>query len=382
MRDFSFYNPTRIEFGKEKENNIGQYVNEYGIDNVLVLYGSERIKQDGLFGRVSTSLKEQGISFEELGGVVSNPLLSKVNEAIDLVKDKKLQAIVAVGGGSVLDSAKAIAAGAKYDGDVWDFFVHKATVEEAIPVFSIMTLAATGSEMNFGGVVTNDETRQKYAIMAPQLYPKLSVINPDLMATVTPEYLAYSAVDIYAHCLDLYFTAEYLPEFSAALIENILETVKRTTEVLLEDPSNYDARAEFAWASTMALNGNTFVGAQGNGFDTHMIEHAMSALYNVAHGAGLSVVLPAWMSWYKDRRPARFERFAEKVFDVKGSDAGIEKLTQWFRAIGSPVTLAEAEIPESGIDALADNAYGMAQTWGMDELYTRDDIIEVLKLSI
>lgn len=382
MRDFTFFNPTRIEFGKGKESNIGHYVKEFGVASVLVLYGSDRIKRDGLFARVTASLKEHGITFEELGGVVSNPLISRVRDAVNIAKEKNLQAVVAVGGGSVLDSAKAIAAGAKYDGDVWDFFVLKAVVKDAIPVFSVMTLAATGSEMNAGGVVTNDETRQKYAIMSPCLYPKVSVINPELMMTVTPDYLAYSAVDIFAHCLDLYFSASYLPEFNAVLIEEILKTVIRTTELLLENPGDYNARAEFAWASTMALNGNTFVGVEGNSYDTHMVEHAMSALYNVAHGAGLSVVLPAWLKWYKDRRPERFERFASRIFGVANIEEGIEKLTGWFSAIGSPVTLAEAGIPESGIDALADNAFGIARIWGMDQRYSRDSIVEILKLTV
>ena len=262
MRDFTFYNPTRIELGKGKEGNIGQYVKEFGVDSVLILHGSDRIKKDGLLGRVTASLAEQSIGFEAVGGVISNPVISFVREAVKVVKEKNLQGIVAVGGGSVLDSAKAIAAGAKYDGDVWDFFVGKAEVEEAIPVFSIMTLAATGSEMNPYGVVTNEETRQKYAIGSPLLFPKVSVINPELMATVTSDYLAYSAADIFAHCLDLYFSAEYFPEYTAALIENILQTVMRTTDVLLKNPDDYDARGEFAWAATMALNGNTFAGVE------------------------------------------------------------------------------------------------------------------------
>lgn len=314
--------------------------------------------------------------------MVSNPLVSRVRDAIRIVKEKKLQAIVSVGGGSVLDSAKAIAAGANYGADVWDFFIQKAEIEDAIPVFSVMTLAATGSEMNPYGVVTNDETKQKYFIASPHLFPKVSVINPELMATVSRNYLAYSAVDIFAHCLDLYFSASYLPEYNAAFIENILQTVMRTTDALLENPDNYDSRSEFAWASTMALNGNTFVGVEGNSYDTHMVEHAMSALYNVPHGAGLSVVLPAWMKWYKNRRPERFEQFADRLFDVNDIDAGIDELTAWFSAIGSPVTLAEANIPESGIDALADNAYDIARNWGMDQNYSRDSVLEILKLTV
>jgi NADP-dependent alcohol dehydrogenase len=382
MRDFTFFNPTRIEFGKGKEANIGQYVKEFGGKSVLILYGSERVKRNGLFDRVAASLQELGIDFAELGGVVSNPLISRVRDAIKIAKEKGLQAVVAVGGGSVLDSAKAVAAGAKYDGDVWDFFVGKAEVKEALPVFSIMTLAATGSEMNPYGVVTNDETRHKYPIISPLLFPKVSVINPELMASVTPEYLAYSAVDIFSHCLDLYFTADYFPEFNAELIETILKTVMRTTNVLLENPDDYDARGEFAWAATMALNGNSFVGVEGNTYDTHMIEHAMSALYNVAHGAGLAVVLPAWLKDIKNQIPERLERFASKVFGVEGGDAGMAKLTEWFRAIGAPVTFAEAGLPADAVEPIAENAFGNAKLWQMDGLFPRQRIAGILKQAV
>jgi NADP-dependent alcohol dehydrogenase len=382
MRDFTFYNPTRIEFGRGKEAYIGQYVKEFDVNSVLILYGSERIKRNGLFDRVAASLEEQGIGFEELGGVVSNPLISLVRDAIEVVKKNSLQAIVAVGGGSVLDSAKAVAAGAKYDGNVWDFFDGKAVVEKALPVFSVMTLAATGSEMNIAGVVTNDETQQKYAIVSPLLFPKVSVINPELIATVTPEYLAYSAVDIFSHCLDLYFSAKFLPDYNAALIENILETVMSTTNVLLDNPDDYDARGEFAWVATMALNGNTFVGVEGNTYDTHMIEHAMSALYNVPHGAGLAVVLPAWMKSIKNQMPERFERFATKMFGVADSDEGIAKLTEWFSSIGAPVTFAEAGLPEDAVDPIAENAFGNAKLWGMDQEYPQERIAKILKLAV
>jgi len=382
MRDFTFYNPTRIEFGKAKEGNIGQYVKEFGVGSVLILHGSDRIKKDGLFDQVTASLGEQSIGFEALGGVISNPVISLVRDAVKVVKKNNLQGIVAVGGGSVLDSAKAIAAGAKYDGDVWDFFIGKAVVKEAIPIFSIMTLAATGSEMNPYGVVTNEETRQKYAIGSPLLFPKVSVINPELMASVTPAYLAYSAVDIFAHCLDLYFTAKYLPEYTAALIENILQTVMRTTDVLLKNPDDFDARGEFAWAATMALNGNTFVGVEGNTYDTHMIEHAMGALYNIPHGAGLAVVLPAWMKSIKKERPERFERFAKRMFGGADADPGIAKLTEWFSSIGAPVTFAQADLSADDIDPIAENAFGNATLWGMDRMYPKERIAEVLKLAV
>lgn len=377
MKNFTYYNPTRIEFGKGKEENIGKYISEYGISKVLVVYGSERIKKNGLFEKVTSALKRSAITFEELGGVQSNPVLSKVYEGIEISKTKGIEAVLAVGGGSVLDSVKAIAAGAKYDGDVWDFFTFKAVPTQALKIFDIMTLAATGSEMNNYAVVTNEITKEKFSFGGPATYPTLSIINPELQATVTKEYLAYSAADIFAHSLDMYFSASYLPEYIAGYIENILTTVIRTTEILLIDSINYDARGEFAWAATQALNFTTFCGVENNRFDTHFIEHTLSAEYNIPHGAGLSIVVPAWMKWQKNNIPERFERFAKKVFNVDGADAGIESLIKWYKKIGTPVTLNEGNIPEEDIPMLVEKLLIIAKMWRAESLYTKDMITTV-----
>ncbi|MFA6191349.1 MAG: iron-containing alcohol dehydrogenase [Sulfurimonas sp.] len=379
MNDFIYYNPTKIEFGKGKENNIGQYIKEAKVEKVLLVSGTGSIKKSGLYDRVIESLTKHGISYEELDGVVSNPLLSRVYDGIKIVKEKKLQAVFAVGGGSVADSAKAIAAGAKYDGDVWDFFINKAQITEALPVFTVMTLAATASEMNGNSVVMNDKTKQKYSISSVLVNPVVSVINPELMATVSKEYLAYSAVDIIAHSIEVYFTASVHPKFNSRIVESIIKTVMETTEVLLENPNDYDARAEFAWVAIQALNGLTPAGTEGGSFPNHMIEHSLSALYNVAHGAGLSVVIPAWMKWYENQNPVQFQRFAKEIFNEDTSRKGIEKLEAWFRKIGSPTTLADASILREGIEELAINASELAKIWGMGVLYSKDTIAEILE---
>ena len=379
MNDFMYHNPTKIEFGREKENNIGQYIKEANIESVLLVYGTGSIKKNGLYERVIESLNNHNISYEELDGVVSNPLLSRVNDGIKIVKDKNLQAVLSVGGGSVADSAKAIAAGAKYDGDVWDFFINKAQISEALPVFTVMTLAATASEMNGNSVIMNDETSQKYSIASVLVNPVISVVNPELMATVSKDYLAYSAVDIIAHSIEVYFTASTHPNFNSQIVESIIKTVIETTEVLLENPDDYDARAEFAWVAIQALNGLTPAGTEGGSFPNHMIEHSLSAIYNVAHGAGLSVVMPAWMKWYKSQNPEQFKRFAKEVFNEDDSSKGIEKLEEWFAKIGAPITLEEANIPRSGIEALAVNANALASIWGIGEIYSKDTIVEILE---
>ncbi len=379
MKNFTYCNPTRIEFGKGKEKNIGQYMSEYGVKKVLIVYGSERIKKSGLFDVVTKSLSDNKMSYEALGGVQSNPVMSKVYEGIELAKATKIDAVLAVGGGSVLDSAKAIAAGAVYEGDAWDFFTYKAVPNKALKIFDIMTLAATGSEMNNFAVVTREETKEKFSLAGAATYPTVSVINPELQATVTNEYLVYSAADIFAHSLDMYLSATYLPAYMAGYVENILKTVIRTTEILLADPANYEARGEFAWAATQALNFTTFCGIENNRYDTHFLEHTLSAEYNIAHGAGLSILMPAWMKWQKNNLPERFEQFAKNMFNVEGADAGIEALKQWYQEIGTPVTLKEGNIPEEDIPMLVEKLSGVAKMWGAEALYTKEMIGTVLE---
>jgi alcohol dehydrogenase YqhD (iron-dependent ADH family) len=379
MNDFMYYNPTKIEFGKGKEKNIGQYIKDAGIHSVLLVYGTGSIKKSSLYDDIIASLQSNGIAYEELDGVVSNPLLSRVNDGIEIAKEKNLQAVLGVGGGSVADSVKAIAAGAKYDGDVWDFFIQKAQITEALPVFTVMTLAASASEMNGNSVVMKDETKQKYSIQSVLVNPVLSVINPELMATVTKDYLAYSAVDAIAHSIEVYFTASSHPNFNSRIVESIIKSIMETTEILIEDPNDYGARGEFAWVATQALNGLTPAGTAGGSFPNHMIEHSLSALYNVAHGAGLSIVIPAWMRWYKEQNLSQFERFSKEVFGLEGADAGIEALQNWFAKIGSPVCLADADIPREGIPALAENASETAILWGMGDVYNKGIIVEILE---
>jgi len=379
MNDFTYYNPTKIEFGKNKEENIGQYIKEADISKVLLVYGMGSIKSNGLYEKIIASLEKNNIAYEELDGIVSNPLLSRVHDGVKIAKEQKVEAILAVGGGSVADSAKAIAAGAKYDGDVWDFFINKAQISEALPVFTVMTLAATASEMNGNSVVMNELTQQKYSISSVLVNPVVSVINPELMASVSPEYLAYSAVDIIAHTIEVYFTASVHPKFNSRVVESIIKTVIETTEILLENPNDYDARAEFAWVAIQALNGLTPAGTAGGSFPNHMIEHSLSALYNVAHGAGLAVVIPAWMKWHKEKNIKQYERFAKEIFGATSADKGIELLENWFAKIGAPVTLKDAGIPREGIKALAQNANGTAIVWGMSELYSVETITEILE---
>ncbi len=382
MDNFTFHNPTKIEFGTGKEQLIGQHLAGHGIRKVLLCYGSDRIKRDGLFATVIKSLAAHRVEFVECGGIVSNPILSKVREAIALAREHQVDAVLSVGGGSVLDSAKAIAAGVIYKGDVWDLFLGKAAIEGALPIFDILTLAATGSEMNNGAVVTNEATKEKFAIMSGHTFPRVSIVNPALMKTVSRDYLVYSAADIIAHSIEGYFTATVQPRFDSRLVEAIINTVIETTETLLANPEDYAARAEFAWASTQALNGLIYAGTAGYGYPNHMIEHSLSALFNVPHGAGLSVVMPAWMRWYQDRNPAQFERFARNVFGLDTAEQGIAALEKWFDKIGTPTRLSQLGITEADLPATIENVLGNAQHFGLAERYTRDVVATILKRAL
>ena len=379
MDNFTFFNPTKIDFGIGKEQQIGRRLAEHGIKKVLLCFGSDRIKRDGLFNTVSKSLAAHDIEMVEFGGIVSNPLLSKVRDGIALARGHQVGAVLSVGGGSVLDSSKVIAAGVPYQGDVWDLFIGKATIESALPVFSILTLAATGSEMNSGAVVTNEATKEKFAIRSVHSFPRVSIVNPQLMQTVSRDYLVYSAADIIAHSIEGYFTATVQPTLHSRMVEAIVNTVIETTETLLDNPADYAARAEFAWASTQALNGLIYAGTAGFSYPNHMIEHALSALFNVPHGAGLSVIMPAWMKWYHDRNPAQFQRLARYVFGVETGQQGIAALEAWFDKIGTPTRLSQLNISEADLPAIIDNVLGNAQWFGIAEIYTRDVVTTILR---
>ncbi|MWN89525.1 iron-containing alcohol dehydrogenase [Gilliamella sp. Pra-s65] len=380
MHEFSFQNPTRIEFGIDKEKNIGRYMKAFGAKKVVILFGSDRIKKSGLFDDITTSLRENSIEFTECSKIKSNPVLSKVREGIAIAKQFGADSVLSIGGGSCLDSAKAIAAGSLYDGDVWDFFTG-TQVTKALNIFDVMTLAATGSEMNNGGVITNEDTKQKYPIHGFSLFPKVSVINPKLQTTISRDYLVYSAADIIAHSIEGYFTATVQPELINLQIEANIKTVMRTTEQLLQDPMDLEARGEFAWAATLALNGITYVGTAGFSYPNHMIEHAMSAICDVPHGAGLSVVMPAWMTWYHNRNPKQFQRFAKEIFGLSTAEQGIEALRAWFNKIGTPTTLGQLNINEHDLKRVIDNAAQNAIDWQMSDVYSRQVIAGIFDLA-
>jgi alcohol dehydrogenase YqhD (iron-dependent ADH family) len=379
MTPFIYYNPTRIEFGPKKEEDIGKWLRADGVERVLFVYGSGSIKKNGLYERVIESLRNENIGYEELAEVVSNPVLSKVYEGIEKARVFNAQAILAVGGGSVIDTGKAIAAGVPYKGDVWEFFTGESELDSALEIYTIVTMSAAASEMNGNSVITKEATKQKYSIGSKLLNPKLSIVNPELMMSVSKEYLVYSASDIIAHAIETYFTATDHPHFQSRLVESIVKSVIELTDRLIEHPDDYHARAEFAWVSSQALNGLTTSGTGGGNFPNHMIEHALSALFNIPHGAGLSIVVPAWMSWHKSKNLPQYERFAKEVFGKNSAEEGITALKRWYGSIGTPITLAQANIPKEKIPEIAQNAYELGVVWGMGDEYSVKDIMAVLE---
>lgn len=381
MFDFTFHNPTKIIFGAGKESLIGTELKAAGINRVLLVHGRNSVVTSGLLDRVLASLAENNITCSQFGGVVSNPVLSHTREGVTLAKRDQVEAILAVGGGSVLDEAKAIAVGALADEDVWQFFTGKE-VERALPIFTILTLAATGSEMNGNSVVTNAQTQQKYNISSPHVYPKVSILNPELTHSVPLNYTAYSAVDAICHVCEGYFTKQPGTHLQDRLVEGIIKTVIETTGLIMAEPSHAKARASFMWTATLALNGLTPAGIGEYSFPNHMIEHALSGIYNIPHGAGLSIVMPAWMKWYEPKNPSQFARFAKEIFGLESAEAGIEALEQWFVAIKSPVRLHEVGIAATDLEAIAENAEGLARQWGIGGLYPKATIAEILQLAV
>jgi|LGVE01.1.fsa_nt_gb alcohol dehydrogenase YqhD (iron-dependent ADH family) len=384
MQPFIFHNPTKIVFGPNMVNKVGKSTANYG-KKALLVYGQNSIKRSGVYDQVTSSLQAAGVSWIDHAGVKSNPVLSHVNAGISLAKQQQVDVIVAVGGGSVLDEAKAICAGAKTDGDVWDFFCDKAQIKDALPLVTVLTLAATGSEMNSGGVVTNEATQQKFNLGSAHLFPKVSILDPCITYTVPLDYTAYSGVDAISHLIEGYFTSnDSATPLQDRFVEGLIQTIIESTEQILVQPDHPEARATMMWAATWALNGLSTAGIGVYGFPNHMIEHSLSALYDIAHGAGLSIVIPGWMAYKAEQQPAKFAQFAERVFGCNEGDeqeraqAGIAALKGWFAKIDSPVTLEAGGIPAGDIPAIAENATMLAQKWGLTE-YSSDVIASILK---
>ncbi|MGB9667598.1 MAG: iron-containing alcohol dehydrogenase [Thermosulfidibacteraceae bacterium] len=380
MLNFVYFNPTKVYFGKNILDKLPKELSKYG-KKVLFVYGQSSIKRIGLYDRIIDLLKDFEII--EHGGVKPNPVLTHTREGIKKAKEHKVDVILAVGGGSVIDEAKAIAIGALSDRDVWDYFEGKAIVEKALPIITVLTMVGTGSEMNSGFVITNEEKKAKFGFRAEPVFPKVSFLDPTLTFTIPPDQTAYGAVDAFTHVSEVYWNKTNPDvDITNGIMESIMKSIVKWSKVAVLEPGNYRARAELMWCSSLALSGITWCGVGGLSLPAHMIEHSLSALYDIAHGAGLAIVTPGWMKYMKEKRKTTLLQFAKNVFSKDSVDEGILAFENWLKEIGCPTRLSEVNIPEKDIPEIAKNAYELAKVWNMAEEYPVETIEEILKLCL
>lgn len=386
MQNFVYKNPTKIIFGKDTIGEIGKEIKAKGIDKVLMIYGKGSILKNGVYDKVIASLKRNGILHVEVKGVKSNPILSKVKEAIEVGKREGVQGILAVGGGSVYDTSKITSIGHYYNGDVWDFYEGKAKPQKALPIFGVLTISATGSEMNSGAVITNEEDNKKWGYGSPLLFPKVSIIDPSIQSTLPKKQTANTAIDTMSHVFELYFDGTNDVDIMREYSEGIIRTAMKHVKVLLNNPNNYESRAQLAWGATLALNGSNGTGRTFGDWSSHNIEHSLSALYDISHGEGLAIVFPAWMRYVYEEDMNVFERFSEKIFNItEGSKEekilkGIDSLKEFYKSINAPTSLKEIGIKEDELENIAENAAMLEPLGTFKKLY-KDDILEILKMA-
>ena len=359
MNNFTFYAPTYFAFGKGKEKDVAKYVKRFGGRKVLVHYGGGSVKRSGLYDSVVNALKADNIPFVELGGVKPNPRSGLVYEGIDLCRKEKVDFILALGGGSVIDSGKAIALGVKYDGDFWDFYEGKE-VTDALPVGTVLTIAAAGSEGSTSSVITKEEGMLKRGAGGEALRPVFSILNPEFTCSLPPYQTAAGATDIMVHVTERYFSNTKEVEITDRLCEAVLKTMIKEIPRVIADPNNYDARANIMWAGMVAHNDICGVGREQD-WSSHDIEHELSAFYDVAHGAGLAVITPAWMKYVVKKNRDKFVQFANRVWGVDidfehpevTAMEGIHRFQSFLKSIGMPTTFKELGAKEEDIKAMA-----------------------------
>jgi hypothetical protein len=392
IKDFNYYAPTRVVFGRDSEKQLAQLIQQQGGTRVLVHYGGGSARRSGLLDRTFNTLREAGISFVELGGVVPNPLLSKVQEGIDLCRREQVDFILAVGGGSVIDSSKAIGYGVNYDGDVWDFWEGKASPRQCLPIGVILTIPAAGSEMSSSCVITRDEGLLKRGINSDLCRCRFCIMNPELTYTLPAYQTAAGATDIMMHTMERYFSKYEDMTLTDAIAEALLRTVKDSVFEVLRNAEDYRHRAQIMWAGSLAHNDLTECGTEKD-FATHRLEHELSAVYGVTHGAGLAALWGSWARYVLPKHISRFVQFAVNVMGVNNDFAhpeatalkGIEAIERFYRAIGMPTNIGELlgrTLTDEEVDTLADRcSRGGTITLGAMEVLDREAMHAIYQMA-
>lgn len=388
MQNFVFHNPTKLIFGRDQLIHLKTELVKYG-SRILFVYGGGSIKKNGLYDNITQLLTEIDAEIFELSGVEPNPRLSTVQKGIEICKEENIEFILAVGGGSVIDCSKAISVGAKYDGDVWDIITRRNTTADALPFGAVLTLAATGSEMNPSSVITNWDSREKYGwSLNPLTFPKFSILDPQYTVTVPKDQTIYGIVDMMSHVFEQYFHQSPNTLLQDRMCEAVLKTVIETAPKLIKDLDNIDLRETILYSGTIALNGILAMGARGD-WATHNIEHAVSAVYDIPHGGGLAILHPNWMLHVLDENVKRFKQLAIRVFNVNPTGKeereiaveGIEKLRVFWTLIGAPESLAHYNIDDSKLETIADKAMARGE-YGNFKKLNREDTLKILKMSL
>lgn len=387
MDNFNWYNPTKIIFGKGRQKEVGEMTAGYS-KKVLLVYGGGSIKATGVYDVVVESLKAADVEFVELGGVKPNPRLSLVYEGIKICREEKLDFILAVGGGSVIDTAKAIAVGACYDGDVWDFYSKGVSPKESLGVGVVLTIPAAGSESSDGSVITKEDTLDKCSCCTELMYPKFAILNPELCYTLPEAHIRAGGADILAHVMERYFVPNEQNDLTDRLCEGTMVALMNNLPAVLENRTDYDSWAEVMWTGNVAHSGLLGKGRRED-WASHGIEHELSAIYDIAHGAGLAIVFPAWMKYVYKEHPQRFVQFGERVFGIergeKTEDAicleAIAALEDFFHRIGLATTLHEVGIDEKNFSLMAAKATRGGTTGSFKQL-TKEDVEAIYRLAL
>ena len=392
MKDFNYYSPTQVVFGRQSEEAVADLVKKYGGTKVLVHYGGGSAKRSGLLDKILRLLDEGGVAHVELGGVVPNPLLSMVYRGIDLCREEGVDFILAVGGGSVIDSSKAIAYGVKYDGDVWDFWDGKGVPKDALPIGSVLTIPAAGSELSDSCVITKDEGLLKRGVNSDLCRCRFAIMNPERTFTLPPYQTAAGATDIMMHTMERYFCNHQDMTLTDALAEALLRTVKDCAIDVLRDPEDYRARAQIMWAGSLSHNNLMECGLEKD-FATHRLEHELSALFGATHGAGLAALWPSWARYMLPRHTSRFVQFAVNVMGVgndftspeQTAEKGIRAMERFYKEIGMPINMHELlgrDITDEEIEEMADKcSRGGTITVGSLERLGREEMVEIYRMA-